>query len=185
MYRYNNAAVRLREQWQTGSSRQRGSAGLIYISFFFHPFSQPQTNHVSNSTICIKCLIPKWFMYMLNKLLPGVLICKTASCKCCKPQLLLLRISFFQSVVVANAHILLFSFSLSNRKYTDGWTPLLLPYLFISSNWTNPITAQAIVLLSEKSWHVGVHRILINGSLWGCSLGLTLSQILSNPWSDA
>lgn len=77
-----------------------------------------------------------------------------------------------------------FFVALSSGKHADGWTLLSLSYLFISPNWTNPITAQAIFLLSEKSWHVGVHRILINGSLWGCGLGLTLSQIFSKPWSD-
>lgn len=75
-------------------------------------------------------------------------------------------------------------FTLSSEKHADGWTLLSVSYLFISPNWTNPITAQAIFLLSEKSWHVGVHRILITGSLQGHGLGLTLSQILSKPWPD-
>lgn len=35
-------------------------------------------------------------------------------------------------------------------------------------DWNNPITTQASFLLLEISWHGGVHRILINGSLQGC-----------------
>lgn len=110
----------------------------------------------------------KWFMYMLNKLSHG--------------DFFLRNCGILKSVLVA----FFFSFvALSSGKHADGWTLLSLSYLFISPNWTNPITAQAISLLSETSWHVGVHKILITGSLRGCGLSLTLRQMLSKPWSDS
>ncbi len=130
----------------------------------------------TNLTVCIKWLL----MYMLNKLLPGVSFCKTTSIKCCKAQ----TFSAKESEKVLSEADAFFA-ALSSGKHADEWTRLSLSYLFISPNWANPISTQAIFLLSEKSWHVGVHRILINGSLKGRGLGLTLSQIPSKPWSDA
>lgn len=81
MYR-GNAAVWSGELWQIGSSWQ---GVLLGSALLFLPFLQSRPNYVHvGSTVCVKCLNPKWLMYMLNKLLPGVSFCKTNFLKCCR-----------------------------------------------------------------------------------------------------
>lgn len=83
---------------------------------------------------------------MLNKLFPGVSFCKTNFLECCDAQ----------------------SFSSEEYKKVSWWLMLFLSHCQVVSmqmdvlhcnwhiclsnhDWTNPITAQAIFLLSEKS----------------------------------
>lgn len=179
MYR-SSIAVWSGEQWKTGWSRKRVPLGSTIIVLLFAFFLQSQPIHVH---VILTISIQWWSMYMLYKLVSGVPLSKTrTSLYSTSPNFGIRK----KCVMVAEA-LLFFSFfvALSSGKHADGWTLLSLSYLLISLSWTNPITAQAIFLLSEKSWHVSIHRILINWSLWGCGLGLTLSQILSKPWSNA
>lgn len=184
MYR-SNAAVWSREQWQIGSSRQGVLLGstIQRSALLFVPFLQSQPNHVHvGLTKCIKW----WFMYMLNKLLPGVSFCKTNFLKCCKAQTSTSRefekVLFWLMLFFFFFFFLFFSFFLSHCQVVSmQMDELYCCHCHICSSvpiGLIQLPHRRTFFCQKKSWHVGVHRILINGSLQGRGLGLTLSQIL-------